>query len=108
MSKSHNKKLIEAVRQKAHVKRNGVFVPRTEGDVQTNWPVCQTCKQDVEAVEMKNQNSFGVEIWAKCHGKEDWYTVTYPYRIEGNDQAVQDHIRVAMRAFLPFKTSIVL
>lgn len=103
-----DKKLIDAVRQKAWLNHNGVYVPRVEGDNRSNWPVCQTCKRDVEAVELKNQNSYGVEIWARCHGKEDWYTVKYPYRIEGDEDAVKDHLRVAMRAFAPFSPTITL
>lgn len=103
-----DKKLMEAVRGKAFENRNGLYVPRVEGDHRSNWPICQTCMRDVEAVELKNQNSFGVEIWARCHGKEDWYEVKYPYRIEGNEEAVQDQIRVAMRAFAPFQKTITL
>ena len=100
------KDLIRGVREKAYVNRNGIFRPRTEGDIRAAWPVCQTCKRDVEAVELKNQNSFGVEIWARCHGKEDFYTLKYPYRIEGNDEEVNDHVKAALRAFNPFEPTI--
>ena len=100
-----NKKLIEQVREKAWENRGGIFVPRTEGDIRTNWPVCQTCLRDVEAVEMKNYNSFGVELWARCHGKEDYYKVVYPFRMEDDGQ-IEYQIQVAMRAFRPFDQSI--
>ncbi len=108
-----DKKLINAIQQKAWNTRNqaGLYMPRTAGDHQTNWPVCQTCRRDVEAVEMKNANTKGVEIWARCHGKEDWYTVTYPFPIEGDfnkDEGAMDNIRAAMRAFTPFVSSITL
>lgn len=100
------KKLIEQVREKAWDNRNGIFIPRVEGDINNSgWPRCQTCRRDVEAVELKNQNSFGVELWARCHGKEDYYKVVYPYRIEDDDM-VADQIRIAMNAFAPFQVSI--
>lgn len=101
-------KLLDAVRQKAWNTHNGIYRPRVAGDHRSNWPTCGLCGRDVEAVELKNQNSFGVEIWARCHGKEDWYTVKYPFRIEGDDEKVQDQIRIAMRAFTPFRQSITL
>ena len=100
-----DKKLIEQVREKAWENRGGLYVPRTQGDHRTNWPVCQTCGRDVEAVDMKDQNSFGVVLWARCHGKEDYYKVTFPYRLEDDDQ-IHDQIQVAMRAFRPFVPSI--
>ena len=104
-----DRKLIEEVRKRAFENRNGLYVPRTEGDVKQNWPVCQTCRRDVESVELKEQNSFGVVIWARCHGKEDYYKVVYPYRIdESDEEQLQAQIRTAMNAFLPFQTSIVL
>lgn len=100
------KKLIQQVQEKAWDRRNGIFRPRTEGDVNTgNWPICATCRREVEAVELKNQNSFGVELWARCHGKEDFYKVEYPYRLVDDDM-IQDQIRVAMNAFRPFDPSL--
>lgn len=108
-----DKKLINAIQQKAWTTRNhaGLYVPTVEGDKQTNWPVCGTCHKDVEAVELKNANSFSVELWARCHGKEDWYEVKFPYRIEGDmhkDQGAMDNVRAAMRSFTPFQSSITL
>ncbi len=100
-----NKKLIEQVQERAWDNRNGLYVPRTEGDIRSNWPKCGTCNREVEAVELKNQNSFGVELWARCHGKEDYYKVVYPYRITDDDMAA-DQIRVAMNAFMPFQISM--
>lgn len=108
----HDKKLLDAVRGKAWDSRNGLFLPRTEGDLKNqNWPVCGTCHRDVDAVELKNANSFSVELWASCHGKEDWYTIKFPYRIEGDfnkDEHAMDSVRSAMRAFTPFQVSITL
>ncbi len=110
MSKTDNKKLLDAVRQTAWDRTHGLYVPRTEGDVRTNWPRCMTCGQDVEAVELKNRNTEGVELWARCHGSEDWYTVKFPYSIPETDasgeKVVNDHVRMAMRAFTPFNPSI--
>lgn len=105
-----DKKLIQAVREHAKDQRSGLYVPRTAGDHRTNWPVCQTCRRDVEAVELKNRNSKGVELWARCHGKEDWYTIKFPYDIPetdaSGDKVVGDHVRMAMRAFKPFDPTI--
>lgn len=109
-----DKKLLDTIQQKAWNTKNqaGLYVPRTEGDVACNWPTCGTCRQDVEAVELKNRNTKGVELWARCHGKEDWYTITFPYSIPEDDGSenkdFNDHVRMAMRAFTPFQTSIVL
>ncbi len=93
---SHSKKLIDQVKQTAWNNHNGLYVPRTEGDHKTAWPICMTCNRDVDAVELKNRNTKGVELWAKCHGAEDWYTITFPYDIPdsgGEDKVVNDHRR---------------
>lgn len=110
---SHDKKLMDAIRQKAFNKRNhaGLYLPRTAGDVETNWPTCGTCRRDVEAVELKNANSTSVELWARCHGKEDWYKILFPYHVSGDfnkDEGAMDQVRMAMRTFTPFVSSITL
>lgn len=99
------KKLIEQVRTSVRDKRTGLYVPRTMGDHRTNWPVCQTCRRDVEAVELKNRNTKSVELWARCHGKEDFYLVEFPYAIPDKDP-VDDHVRTAMNAAHFFNPSI--
>ncbi len=95
-----NRKLVENIRQTAWENRSGLLVPRVEGDVRTNFPQCRTCGREVEAVELKNWNRHSVELWARCHGKEDWYKIEFPFDIGGWDddsKVVQDHIRIAMR-----------
>lgn len=101
------KQLINQVQETAWRNRNGLYVPRVEGDKKTSWPVCQTCHRDVEAVELKNQNNWSVELWARCHGKEDYYTIKYPFRLEDGDRPEQEemkraNINAAMRTFAPF------
>ena len=110
---SHSKKLLDAIRQKSWDNKNGIYAPTVEGDHRTNWPVCMTCHRDVDAVELKNRNNKGVELWAKCHGAEDWYSIKFPYDIPENDgssedKVVNDHVKMAMRAFSPFNPSIAL
>lgn len=97
---SGQRHLIDNVRKTAWATRNGLFVPRVEGDVQTNFPRCLTCLREVEATELKNFNRHSVELWARCHGKEDFYKVEFPFDIGGWDmesEQVQDNIRAAMR-----------
>jgi hypothetical protein len=94
------RKLVDHIRQTAYENRNGVFIPRAAGDHRTNWPVCQTCHRDVEAVEMVDFNGKSVTVRAKCHGAEDHYTVELPFRIGGwnlEDETVNDHVRMCMR-----------
>jgi len=105
-----DKKLIQEVQRMAHDRRTGLYIPRRLNDVRRAWPVCQTCRRDVEAFEFKNWNAEGVELWARCHGKEDWYTIKYPYRItEGVEgPVINEHTRMAIRAFRPFEPTISL
>ena len=51
---------------------------------QRSWPVCMTCRQECDAAELKNFCMTSVEIWAKHHGKEDFYKVFFPFRIDGD------------------------
>lgn len=97
---SRDRSLFENVRQTAWTNRNGLFVPRVMGDIPTNFPKCLTCGHEVEAVEQRDFNRHSVELWARCHGKEDFYKVEFPFDIGGWDEdspVVQDHIRMAMR-----------
>lgn len=108
MARSKDQKLITAIRETVKDKRSGLYVPRHLGDVRTNWPVCQTCRRDVEAVELKNRNTKGVELWARCHGKEDWFKIDFPYAIPdgSGEDVVNDHVRIAMNAAKFFEPSI--
>jgi hypothetical protein len=96
-----SKKLLEAVRQSAH--QNRIWTPHRQ--THRSWPLCLTCGREVEAVELKHVNAHGCELWAKCHGAEDFYKITFPYRVDGDpmaDQTCNDNIRAAMLAFTPF------
>jgi len=100
-----SKKVMNEVRRAAYERRNGLFVRRGMNDIRSNFPLCQTCRREVEAVELRNFNRYSVELWARCHGKEDWYLVKFPWDIGGYDpesEVVSDHIRMAMTAFTPF------
>lgn len=100
-----SKKFIQETRRAAYERRAGVYVPRGMNDIRSNFPICRTCRREVEAVELRNFNRYSVELWARCHGKEDWYAIKFPFEIGGwneEDPMVSDHIRLAMRAFTPF------
>jgi len=102
------KGFIEQMREARKV--NGIYLPpgtRTS----RKWPLCLTCGREVDACELKNANSTGVELWAACHGQEDYYKVTFPYRIEGDpleDERANWHINAAMRDFCPFSPNRIL
>lgn len=104
------KDLLKEVQRTAFDNHNGIFRPRVEGDQRTRFPVCQTCRREVEAVELKDWNHRGVTLWARCHGKEDHYEITFPtWRIEGwdmDDPQVQADIRAATNAFRPFDPTL--
>lgn len=51
------------------------------------WPVCQLCGRAVEATELKNEGSNSVEVWARCHGKEDFCKVEFPFSLDGSIEA---------------------
>lgn len=97
-----SKDFLEQAKQARAV--NGIYLPpgmRTS----RKWPLCLTCGREVEAVELKNVNSLSVELWARCHGQEDFYTVKFPYRVDGDpmeDEKANWSINAAMRDFCPF------
>lgn len=97
------KGFIEQVRQAAKLNRELVL---PEGyRTQRSWPLCLTCGREVSAVELKNVNSTSVEIWARCHGKEDYYKVVFPYRVDGDpleDERANWAIKRALHDFCPF------
>ncbi len=98
--------LEDLVQESARVRRGGIIVPG--GGVKRNWPLCLTCGRDVEAAEIKNANSKGCEIWARCHGKEDFVHVTWNVPVRDatadvlEDKNVGWAIRRAMSDFSPF------
>lgn len=93
-------KLITKIRQSADYERNFTGL-RTN----RKWPLCMTCGREVDAVELKNVNGHSIEIWATHHGKEDFYRIEFPFRIEGDpleDQHANDLIQHAMNSAVMF------
>lgn len=108
-----NKGFIEQVRQAKRV--NDLWLPHDPlEDMRTsrNWPLCLTCGREVEAVDLKNVNSTGIDIWASCSHRgeknppaEDYYRVTFPFRIDGDvlaDERANTFLKRAMHDFCPF------
>lgn len=86
--------------------KKGLIVPG-KSNVR-NWPLCLTCGRDVEAAEIKNVNSRGCDLWARCHGQEDSVHVSWnvPIRDTTKD-ALEDKnigwaIKRAMADYAPF------
>lgn len=76
-----------------------------------SFPMCLTCLNEVEAVEITDQNHNSIEVLAKCHGAEDFFRIEFPFRINvGNDPIAEErqatHIRQAMRAACLFDPAI--
>lgn len=102
-------KLSDQIRKKAAQNRredkNLIKIPG--GRTTRNWPLCLTCGREVEAVEIKDVNNHSCQLWARCHGAEDWYTVDFGCRIEGDPFADDDSpanwaVKRAMNDFTPF------
>ena len=100
-------KLIQQVRQRAFEQRNGIYVPKTEGDVKTNWPVCLTCHGDVDSVNVEEVGNDSVVISAKCHGEESVIKMEFPYRItQRTDEETWHHVQTALNNAVFFDPSI--
>ncbi len=107
MGAARQKKLIQQVRQRAFEQRNGLYVPRTEGDVKTNWPVCMTCHQDVDSVNVEEVSNQTVDIRAKCHDKECTIRLEFPFRITCvTDKDTWYHVQTAINNAVFFDPSI--
>jgi hypothetical protein len=101
------KKLIPLVRERAKENRSGLYIPRVLGDKKMLWPVCMTCHQDVEAVNVEDLSAQEVVIRAFCHGKEAVLKVEFPYRIlKSSDNETFEHVNTAIRSALFFDPSI--
>ena len=98
--------LVHQIRKSAE--QNRIWTPGRK--TQRSWPLCMTCGSEVEATELKNANSHSVELWARCHGAEDYYTIEFPYQLDAGDPMadprVNDHIKSAMLSFTPFDPTI--
>jgi hypothetical protein len=102
------KKFIPQVRQRAYENRNGVYVPRVEGDVKrASWPVCLTCKRDVDSVNVEDIGKNRVTIRATCHGKEAVVVMEFPYQIlKRKDKDTWPHVMSAINNAVWFDPSI--
>lgn len=101
------KKLIPQVRQRAWEQRNGLYVPRTEGDRKTNWPVCMTCHRDVDSVNVEDISTNVVTVRATCHGQEAVVKMEFPYGIiRRHDKDTWPHVMTAINNSTFFDKSI--
>jgi hypothetical protein len=97
--------LEETIKRGARA-RHGLIVPGQA--TKRNWPLCMTCGRDVEATELKNINSKSCEIWARCHGAEDYIRIEWdvPVRDVSVDPMEDKNngwaVRRAMGDWVPF------
>lgn len=101
-----NQSLEQAIRKGA-AQRRGLLLP-SGSTSKRNWPLCMTCGRDVEAAEIKNVNSRSCELWARCHGAEDYIKVTWDVPVRDasadplDDKNVGWAIKRAMGDWAPF------
>lgn len=102
------KKLIPQVRKRAFENRNGLYVPRHEGDIKTAaWPVCQTCKRDVDSVNVEDISTNRVTVRATCHGAEAVLVMEFPFGIiRRHDKDTWPHVMTAINNSTFFEPSI--
>lgn len=94
-----SRSFVDIQQEKAALRRQGKLI-LPGGQQAENWPLCMTCGRPVDAAELKDVNAHGCVIWAKHHGQEDYYKVTFPFRIEGDpvdDERANLVIQRAMR-----------
>jgi hypothetical protein len=102
------KKLIPQVRQRARENRNGIYVPRHEGDIKrASWPVCMTCHRDVDSVNVEDIHTNVVVVRATCHGQEAVVKMEFPYGIiRRHDKDTWPHVMTAINNSTFFDPSI--
>ena len=77
-----------------------------------DWPLCLTCGRDVQAAELRNINNNSCEVWAKCHGQEDYIKVVFPFRVEADkvggidDERATWAFKRALADFCPFDPTV--
>ncbi len=105
-----NAKFIEQTRIRAHEQRNGIYVPRVEGDIKTaRWPVCEKCHCDIDRVNVEDVGKDRVTIRAWCHGEEAVMVLEFPFSIRQRDQDLEwNHIQSAINCCTFFGSSIAL
>lgn len=107
MGEARNKKLIQQTRLRAFEQHNGIYRPKVEGDVKTNWPVCMTCHTDVDSVNVEEVGNYDVVIRARCHGKEAVIKIEFPFRItRREDKETWHHVQTAINAATFFDPSV--
>lgn len=98
--------LDEQLRKAAKVNRELVFADGTRTN--RTWPLCMLCLREVDSAELMNVNNGGCEIKAGCHGKEDYYKVTWTLSSADCSKDPLDDVNVgwavrrAMSDFCPF------
>jgi hypothetical protein len=103
---------MDQVRQAADTNR-GIWLPNGQR-TSRKWPLCLTCLNEVEAVELRDISDKGAELWARCHGKEDYYKVVWYFTKSDaakdplDDENVGWAIKRAMHDFSPFNPQHVL
>lgn len=106
---ARRKKLIEQVRQRAYEQHNGIYVPKVDGDIKTNWPVCKACHGDVDSVNVEEVGNYTVVVRARCHGEESVIKMEFPFRItRRHDDEVWHHVQTAINNAVFFDPSITL
>lgn len=103
-----NKKLIQQIRQRSYQNRNGLYVPRTAGDIKNAaWPVCMTCHRDVDSVNVEDIHKNVVVLRAECHGAEAVVKLEFPYGIiRRDDKEIWPHVQTAINNSTFFDPSI--
>lgn len=99
------KRFEDQIRESAALHKGAVILGQRTN---RSWPVCGTCRYEVEAVELKDMTATSCELWARCHGKEDHCKVRFPFRIEGDpleDERANWAIKRAMADYTPFTTT---
>ena len=86
MGAAKQKKLEKAIRERAFENRNGLYVPRVEGDTKkSTWPICGTCHRDVDRVNIEGYTDDSVDIRVWCHGEECTIHMKFPYKMTSKD-----------------------
>ena len=108
MGAARNKKLIQSIRERAFENRRGIYVPRVEGDIKrASWPVCMTCHQDVDSVNVEDVGNESVTIRARCHGEEAVVRLDFPYQIlKRTEFETWNHVQNALNTVTFFNPSI--
>ncbi len=98
--------LADQIRKAAKVNRE--LVLPNGGRTNRTWPLCMLCLKEVDSADLMDVSSKGCEIKAGCHGKEDYYKVTWDLAMADSSAPILDDVNVgwaikrAMADFSPF------